>query len=145
MLYTATEFVEFIQFHGTDATQWNRKTSNLRIARLCQKYCFIAMSFVLSSQGSFHQSATNACSNTVNSVVIRQNDALGIFQPSKECFRPFTTTTVPRILNARTQLKLKSTRLFMTTKNLDENCLALKYQTPNLLNSSFVHQLKGLF
>ena len=90
-----------------------------------KKYCFMALSFILSSQSPFHQSATNACSNTVNSVVIRQNVALGIFEPSKECFRPFTTTTVPRILNARTQLKLKSTRLFMTTKNLDENCLAL--------------------
>ena len=100
---------------------------------LSKEYCFLAMSFILSSQGSFHQSAANACSNTVNSVVIRQNVALGIFEPSKECFRPFTTTTVPRILNARTQLKLNSTRLFMSKK------IRRKLLSVALLNSTFVH------
>ena len=141
MLYTATDFVEVIQFQGTDATQCMEQI-NIQIWELqgsAKKCCFLVLSFILSSQGSFHQSATNACSNTVNSVVIRRNVTLGILEPSKECFRPFTTTTVPRILNARTQLKLNLTRLFMTRKKLDENCLALKYQTPHLLNFSFVH------
>ena len=135
MLYTATDFVEVIQFQGTDATQCMEQI-NIQIWELqgsAKKCCFLVLSFILSSQGSFHQSATNACSNTVNSVVIRPNVALGIFKPSKECFRLFTTTTVPKILNARTNLKLNSSRLFKTKK------FRRKLLSVALLNSTFVH------